>query len=591
MKRAAYLAGLGALATVAALAFQPWRLAETTFERYVIARLSSDLGLAITVAGDGAFALLPTPRIVAHDVAFATADGTVRGKVPRLRVDLNLASLLTGNVAINHLILVSPQVDVALPRGGYDPIALLTSQAASSLPRTPRISVRENGSAFFRQGGTIVSAVRDIALDVSAREAGDTVEASGSTRWRGELVDFSFASNSAARATLPMVKIRSAMLDVDFASRKALAGATAPPARVEGQFQASVPSMARLASWLSAGRPVTIPVGKTTVSGALQLDADGAQMRNAVVVIGSDTLEGAFDWRMRDARWLLSGTFAGKSLDIGRPQAGIEPQWGAFADSAQGVAIDVDDLMANDVDVRLSLQRVRLPWATLSDVAVQVMARDQRLDLSIANAGMYRGAMRGRLTLERTEAGIGVRTQLTAERIDLGVMSADVADSRLLSGTGTVQYQIESSGRTAQDLITNASGRISFAARNGDFAGTNINDVMRRVDRQPLAVARDWRGGRTSFDQASFTGVLGKGSLTIGEAQVSGTSYRLALEGRVSLLERLFRVEGHALSVNGASQIPFRIVGPLLDPSVQVNARVLLERSGAAAPLIGGRDN
>jgi AsmA protein len=247
--------------------------------------------------------------------------------------------------------------------------------------------------------------------------------------------------------------------------------------------------------------------------------------------------------------------------------------------------------MANDVDVRLSLQRVRLPWATLSDVAVQVMAKEQRLDLSIANAGMYRGAMKGRMTLERTASGISLRTQMTAERIDLGVMSADVTDSRLLSGTGTAQYQIESSGRTALDLITNASGRLAFTARNGDFAGTNLNDVMRRVDRQPLAVARDWRGGRTSFDQASFTGILGGGSLTIGEGQVSGTSYRLALEGRISLLERLFRVEGHALSVNGASQIPFEIVGPLLEPSVQVNARVLLERSGAAAPLIGGRAN
>jgi AsmA protein len=217
------------------------------------------------------------------------------------------------------------------------------------------------------------------------------------------------------------------------------------------------------------------------------------------------------------------------------------------------------------------------------------MASDQRLDLSISNAGLYGGVARGRGSMARTVGGVEFRSQVSADRVDLAQLSADLFQTRRLTGIGSFQQTLEASGRTPAELLTQAKGRFAFTARNGEFAGTNLSDAMRRIQRQPLSVARDWRGGRTSFEHLSLTGVLSGSMVDITEARGNGPSFRLTMDGQVSLLDRLFRLNGQVQSSNGVATVPFDVVGPLDDPSVQVNARAILERSGAAAPLFQPR--
>lgn len=585
-KRNWRIAGVIGLGAVVALAVQPWRLAEETVERHMLAALTKKFGLVVTGGATGAFAILPMPRLIANDLRVRSADGAFEAKLPRVRAQVDLLALMGGRIEFDQLILFSPTFEAALGAEDVNPLEIIRSSTLANSGASPRVSIQGDGSAFFRRGATIVSSVRNINMDVAARRSGEAVQANGSVTWRGEKLVFALASNSAVRATLPMASIRSELVSLEFNGRRLSQASLVSPDVLEGQILINAPSMARFGAWIASGANVTLPFGDTTIAGTLQLSSSGAQVRNAAVTLGADVLDGAFDWRKKEQRWVLTGTFAGKSLDIGRPLSGIDAQRFFPAEHIPTAIIDLDDLLAHDVDLRLSLQRVRLPGATITDVAAQIRSTDHRFDVMIANAGLYRGTLKGRLSLGRTEAGIDVRSQLSAERVDLGALTSDLFETRRLTGTGTLQHQVETSGRTAGELVANAAGRLTLTARNGEFAGTNLNDAMRRIERQPLAVARDWRGGRTSFEQFTLNGSIAGGSLDLGGSQALGAAYRLTLDGTVSLTDRIYRLTGAVQSPNGGQQIPFDVSGPLADPTVTVNARALLERSGAAAPLL-----
>jgi AsmA protein len=573
----------------AALAAMPWRLAERTVERHLLAQLSDAMGLALDSSGDGAFALLPTPRMIANDVVFTTRDGAISARIPRMRAEIRLLALMAGRIAFDQITLIAPQIEVAVPAEGVDLFSIITSLRLAQLPGSPQIAIRANGSIFFRRGPGIISSARDVSLDIAAREIGEAFQTSGSLTWRGEKVSFAVATNSPMRATLPMASIKSNLLTLDFVSAR-VSSAT-PASMLDGSVAIAAPSMSRLGAWLASGSPVLLPFGKTDIRGEVRVGPDGAQIRNAVLTLGGDPLEGALDWRRREGRWRLTGTFAGQNLDIGRAQAGIDMHQGALPDLAATSPIDIDDLLAHDIDLRVSVQRMRFPRVTLSEVAAQIMATDKRLDIALANAGLYRGSLRGRASIGHSSSGVEIRSTLTADKVDLGLLSADLFDARRLTGQGTFQQQLEMNGRSPAELVASAEGRAIFTARNGDFLGTNLNELMRRMERQPLAAARDMRGGRTSFEQMTLAGTISEGVLMVTEARGAGPAFRMALEGRVSLIDQIYRLQGEVQSSTGQAALPFEVLGSIGEPMVQVNARSLLERSGAAAPFLRPRAN
>lgn len=585
------LAICAVLVGLAALAVLPWQLAERSVEQYLLSSLSQTFRMRTATSSSGAVALLPYPRIIANDVAVTSADGVITARIPRLRADLKLLPLLVGRIEVEQISLFAPQIDVLLPAEQRDPLHLLSSHLLSSMPDLPRVVITDAGSVFLRRGSSIVSTIREINVDIAAHIKGEAFQTSGSAVWRGEQLNFAFATNSPNRAVLPMMRVRSDFLTVDFASGRSVPQNSPQTPTLDGQLQISAKSMSRLGTWLASGSPVMLPLGNTMVGGRLRLSEEGAQISSAVVTLGSDSLDGALDWRRVERRWRLTGTLAGKSLDIGRPLSGIDLKRITMPEATSTSPIDIDDLLTHDIDLRMSLQRVRFPHLVLNDVAGHVMATDQRFDISITNAGLYGGVVRGRGSVARAPVGLELRTQVTAERVDLAQLSQDFFEARHLTGQGAFQHNLETNGRLAVELVTNANGRFVATARNGEFVGTNLNDAMRRIERQPLSVARDWRGGRTSYEQLALTGVVSDGIIELSEARGSGPAFRLAMDGQISMLDRLVKLNGNVQSANGAASVSFDIVGPLAEPSIQIDARSFLERSGAAAPLLPQRAN
>jgi uncharacterized protein involved in outer membrane biogenesis len=579
----ARLAIIGLAMLAGALAFQPWRVAEQTVERYLVAQLSSQLGVRVSAVREGAVALLPTPRLTANGVVAETDQ--IRFTAPRIAATLQLTSLMTGTIAFDEVMLLSPVIDVRAT-ASIDLVDVLRSRQFADLPGTPALTIRD-GTVLVREGESIITTARNVTASAPERETGEAFQISGSFIWRSEPVNFAWATDSARRMTAPALTVRSEPLNIDFTARRSLPA----DAALAGSLAIATRQADRAAGWMAAQPLNWVPPVSLQLSGALTLDDQAFQLRSASLAIAGETLDGAIDWRREHGKWLLSGTLAGRSLDLAGLVTAMDQRQRALGDS-NVASPDLSELFQRHVDLRLSIARVRAPGITFGEVATQLILSPTRFDLSVTNATVHRGSLRGRISGVRTETGADIRGNLAAERVDLATLSAEFFDVRRMTGAGALQAQFEGHGRTLSDLVDQAQGRLTFTARQGDFMGTNLNDAMRRIERQPLAVARDWRGGRTTFDQLTVNGLIHSGMIEFADSTISGQAYRVALNGRLSLRDRFMGVGGAVQSLSGQTAVPFDIIGPLADPQVIVNTRAMIERSGAAAPLLGsGRAN
>ena len=119
---------------------------------------------------------------------------------------------------------------------------------------------------------------------------------------------------------------------------------------------------------------------------------------------------------------------------------------------------------------------------------------------------------------------------------------------------------------------------------------SNVEQLLRRLERRPLSGNGDFRSGRTPFDQLAMNVKIEQGIVTVDDMHVDGPAVRLAVGGQASVPTRDLDLKGAATLVSGATasefDLPFVVQGRWDDPIVLPDAQSLIRRSGAAAPLL-----
>ena len=121
--------------------------------------------------------------------------------------------------------------------------------------------------------------------------------------------------------------------------------------------------------------------------------------------------------------------------------------------------------------------------------------------------------------------------------------------------------------------------------------GLNLEQLLKRVERSPLAVRGDFRSGKTPYDRLMAEVRIIKGSAGIEEARLDAPGLRLALAGSASVPARDFDLKGVASLVAThnlapAFELPFVITGPWDSPLVLPDTQALFNRAGAPGSLI-----
>ena len=141
-------------------------------------------------------------------------------------------------------------------------------------------------------------------------------------------------------------------------------------------------------------------------------------------------------------------------------------------------------------------------------------------------------------------------------------------------------------------LTRSMNGSADLTGKTGALVGINIEQLLRRLERRPLSGGGDFRSGRTPFDKLAIALKVHQGTVQVDTMHIEGATVRLALGGSASIPDRELDLKGTASLVRAPTErlasfeLPFVVQGAWEDPIMLPDAEILIQRSGAAAPLL-----
>jgi AsmA protein len=291
-----------------------------------------------------------------------------------------------------------------------------------------------------------------------------------------------------------------------------------------------------------------------------------------------------------DGRQTLQGTLAVDHLDLTpylstvRLLTAAEREWSR-------ARIDLDGLATADLDLRLSAGKVTIGTSGLGRTAIATNLRGGKLGVTIGEARGFGGVIRGSVGLAKSEQGATFTSQIQFDGVNLDRCIGELFGLKRIEGKGSMTLALEGSGPSVYALTRTLDGEATLTGTKGALTGLNVEQLLRRLERRPLSGGSEFRSGRTPFETLTVQMKIAKGNVTIEDVSLRGPVVRLALAGEASIPARDLDLKGVAtLAAAGANakpfELPFAVQGPWDDPLLLPDAQILIQRSGAAAPLL-----
>jgi len=569
--------------------------ADTVRER-VKAQIEAVTGLDPVLSGKVAVSLFPTGSVRFDDVRLGGQhDGTSALTTEQLVVRLRFFRLLLGQIEIADVTLVRPTITIGFDKDGRSNWSGHIDTLARALQPSPERT--RSFSEIRITGGTvrlhdaaqkIVQTLNNVEFALAWPAISRSFAATGRFTWRDQPIDTTLsltdfvAALTGNRSGLKL-RLSGALLKLAYDGSISYR----PTLKMEGALSADTSSLRDTLRWTSQWTMLAGGFGRfalkaqTNVSGravslsALNIDLDG-NVGEGVLTLGGE------------GRQLMQGTLASDAIDLTPYVAAFRPftnnEWNRQP-------ITLNGLSGADLDLRLSAGRVTIGNVKLGRTALAANLRRGSLTLAIGESQAFGGEANGTFGLAQSDAGATVKAQIKLSDIDLQQGLGELMSLRKLEGKGTLTVDLESSGSSVYELAQGLNGTASLTSQKGAVAGLNLEQLLKRFERNPLTARGDFRSGRTPYDQLAADLKIIKGAAGIEEARLDGPALRLALVGSASIPARDFDLKGVASLVVARDlaptfELPFVITGPWDSPLVLPDTQALFNRAGAPGSLI-----
>ena len=587
----------GALAIVAIAAgglfVAPYFVSDQEARLAAIRALRSATGVEPQIAGAVNFTLLPVPAVQIDEIRLED------GKRPafladRLRASVRLLPLLYGRVEIASLTFEHARLTVDVTDGGAIVVGLpLRRTGAKEAAELPEIRF-VNGTVLFKDGDA--DRAEPLAhVDAALAWSGAGVTATGSFRWRDQPASVTLFVNDLAtleRGNRSGFRVR---LETD-AAKFAFEGGIAyrNGIQADGVIAAEASSLRTVISSLAAVPPITRGgFGPFKLKAQAAITANSLALSGLTIELDGNRAEGGLTLKQAGSGTVVQATLASDNADLTPYTSGFA-MTGEDGSDWSREPIDLAGLDAFDLDVRFSAARVVVRKTVLSRVAATATIRKGAFTVSVGDAQFHGGAMKGRAMLGRDRVGDPhVKIEGSVVNFDLAPGFSALANTQRLEGKGTLSLALESSGPHMHAITRGLTGTATLAAAGGALTGINVEQVLRRMERNPLSGAAEFAGGRTPFDRLNAKlRVLG-GTARVEDAQMNSPQVHVKLSGEASVVHRDFDLRGTATLARTATaasstqlfELPFLVLGSWDRPYLMPDPAALIRRSGAIAPL------
>jgi AsmA protein len=588
---------------LAGLAVISWMTDRNAVRAAVEKQIRAATGLALVVNGDIEVSIFPTSAITLRQVGLKgtgstsgdTADGPLA--VDELTANLRLLPLLLRRYEIADVTLTQPRINVIRKAEGGSNWSPIIETLARTIK--PGIDSPVSFSEIRIKDGTLTytSSVHDIAETVSGIDLSlawpsisRAFAATGQFDWHGERIDGALsiadfiAALSGDRSGL---KVRAASVPLKFAFDGAIANRSS--LMIEGTVSADGPSLRNALRWAGQPAPGTSGLGRFSLKARANAVGEAMALTNVNVELDGNSAEGVISYNNND-RQTVQATLAAETLDF-TPYIDSVRLLANGAREWNRQLFDLGGLSATDLDMRLSAAKMTVGSSRLGRTALGASLRNGTLAVSVGEAQIYGGILKGSLGIAHSDAVADVKAQFQFTDVDLAAIASELFGVNRLSGRGNLGISVEANGSSPFALAQSLDGTATLTGHDGAIGGLNIEQLLKRLERRPLSGAGNFRSGNTPFDTMNIAIRFRDGVATAEDARIEGPTTRVLMTGTAFVPGREYDLKGVASLVAPSNappsfQLPFVVQGPWDDPLVFPDSDALIRLSPASAPLL-----
>jgi AsmA protein len=585
--------GVGTLAVLALV------IPAETVREAVKTQIRTVTGLEPVLNGDVTVSLFPTGSVRFYDVSLGdNRTGAAALTAEQLLVRLRFFPFLIGRIEIADVTLVRPTIRITYaPNGSSNWSGHVDTLARNLAPGPTRVSsfseIRiTEGSVILRdEARNIFEALTEVEFALAWPSISKSFAATGHLAWHDEMLDATLSLTdfvAALTGERSGLKVRLAGAPIKFAFDGYISHR--PTLRMEGMLAADTASLRDTLRWAADWAPAPGGFGRFALKAQTNVVGNNVALSSVNIELDGNSGEGVLAFA-GDGRKTVQGTLAADNLDLtpylsnSRVLTTSDRTWNRRP-------ITLDGFNGIDVDLRLSAARVTLASVKLGRTAVAANVRGGNLTLAIGESQVFGGAVAGSIGLANSPAGTDLKASLQFSDVDLDQCLGAMLGIRRVEGKGNLSFAFESSGESVFDLARTLNGSANLVSRKGAIAGVNVEQLLRRLERNPLAGRPDYRGGKSPYDLFVVNLKVAQGIAQIEDVRVEGPAMRLAFVGSASVPARDLDLKGTASLLSSpaseapAFELPFVVQGSWNDPIFLPDAQSLIRRSGAAAPLL-----
>lgn len=582
---------------LAALASMSLLLDRNALRQAVETQIRAVTGLNLVINGGIDVTVFPQSRVVFHDVGLkggGAADAAL--SVDTMVANLRMLPLLMQRFQIADVILARPQIRVVRDADGssnWTPFINTLTRTVKPDSESP-LSFSEiriqDGRLTYTDAAEQIETIGDINLSLAWPSISRSFAATGQFDWRGARVDGSISINdflAALSGERSGLKVRIAAPSLKLAFDGAVANKAS--LMMDGTLTADSGSLRNALRWVGQTPPGRGGFGRFALKARANLVGPSLALTNVNVELDGNAAEGVMTYS-NIGRQTLQATLASGTLDF-------TPYVSTFRWLASGARdwnrqlFDLSALTATDLDIRLSAAKVTVGSSRLGRTALGANLRNGTLALSVAEAQVFGGIAKGSFGISRDDVAADIKAQFQLMDIDLQSSATELFGTSKLSGRGNLSITLGATGSSPFGLAQTLAGSATLIGHDGAISGFNIEQLLKRLERQPLSGGGKFRSGQTPFETLKVAVQFNDGVATADDIQINGPNVNLTLSGTASVPSREYDLKGVASLVSTSAdapkfELPFVVQGPWDDPLIFPDPASLIRRSPASAPLL-----
>jgi AsmA protein len=520
-------------------------------------QFAAKTGYELQIDGGATINVRPSLSIVMRDIRLINPNGGAAQNqltIESARMEISLASLLTGRPDITELALRRPILKVPVVRRatGRESAAQLNDarQSTSEVVNIKRVYIEDASVLFVTSPEHVESRIDHINISTSFTVSNHQLEAKIDGHLGSQVLHIQI------KGSTPNDKLKPFPMELTL---------DAP-----GLLQGTMSSRANVTSSdaLLKINDLEGQIGKDKFTGWASVDLTNKPQVKLDL----------------DFKRLNLMAAAGNSAETARP-SNIDDPWNSQE-------IDLDGLNFVDAEIAFSASELNVSTLHFAPVSLEASLSNGLLKVDISKLGLYGGSAEGILILDAS----GLAPQQTIRMNLSGVRAlpllSELAHFQEIDGTMKAKIEARAVGTSQRDVMSTLSGSVDVLFQDGEIRHVNVAQLVRRLTQNVLSGWQEDKAGKTDLTELSALFRIDSGRATTDNLRLVGPLVRVNGTGAAYLAEKTLQfkldtklvlsLEGQGGAVNPVGfGVPVMVEGKWGSPRIYPDMAGILENPEA----------